>query len=79
MNLAKFPEYSVKFNFCRIFNQNKDIKLRPQLSFFQAPLLDILNILVRFIKKTFSVDEVNLLMKEFKRIMLRSLAITIIA
>jgi hypothetical protein len=65
LTFSKIPEFGVKFDFCKIFNKNKDIILRPQISFFQAPILDIIPILVQFFTKTFTAEEVNVILKEF--------------
>jgi hypothetical protein len=65
LTFSKIPEFGIKFDFCKIFNKNKDIILRPQISFFQAPILDIIPILVQFFTKSFSPEEVNVILKEF--------------
>lgn len=62
---SKLHEFEVNFDFTKIFNENKDIKLHPQISFFQAPILEILPVLVKFMKRTFSKDELCIVLKEF--------------
>jgi hypothetical protein len=44
----KLPQYDVMFKFCGIFNENKPLVLKPQVSLFQSPLLDIVPVLVKF-------------------------------
>jgi hypothetical protein len=62
---AKLFEFGVNFGFCKIFNENKDVILNPQISFFQAPILEILPILVKFMTKTFARDEILIILREF--------------
>lgn len=48
INTFNLPHFDVSFSFCRIFNEGKKLMLYPQISFFQASILEILPLIVPF-------------------------------
>ena len=51
INTFNIPHFDVSFGFCRIFNEGKKIPLYPQISLFQAPIFEILPLIIPLSKK----------------------------
>lgn len=51
INTFNIPHFDVSFSFCRIFNEGKKIPLYPQISLFQAPIFEILPLIIPISKK----------------------------
>jgi hypothetical protein len=49
----------------RIFNNDKPIELYPQVSFFQAPILDIMKIIINIMDKNPPKHSVGMILSEF--------------
>lgn len=65
LQTAKLQDFGVNFNFTKIFNTSRELRIRPQISFFQAPILEIVPLVVKFMKKSFSKEELITILKEF--------------
>jgi hypothetical protein len=66
LSALKIPKYDINFDFNQIFNKNQPLKIAPQISFFQAPILEICPLLSDTMKETFTTDQTISVLNEFK-------------
>lgn len=59
------PKIDLSMNLLRTFNDNKPLRISPQMSFFQAPILEIAPILENIISKTWTTDQTRRILQEF--------------
>lgn len=65
IDFLNLPRLNLEIDFLKSFNYGKPLKISPQMSFFQAPILEILPLIENIMRNTWSIDQCRMILKEF--------------